>query len=80
MLPAYGGDAAKEAFDEVVGKESVSSVAFNSKKIPEAPSYKKYNDLKVAFAENAELYLYGEKTLEETMDKFEQQRQDIMSK
>ena len=38
MLPAYGGDAAKEAFDEVVGKESVSSVAFNSKKIPEAPS------------------------------------------
>ena len=77
MLPAYGGDAAKEAFDEVVGKESVSSVAFNSKKIPEAPSYEKYNDLKVAFAE---LYLYGEKTLEETMDKFEQQRQDIMSK
>lgn len=80
MLPAYGGEAAKEAFDEVVGKESVSSVAFNSKKIPEAPSYEKYNDLKVAFAENAELYLYGEKTLEETMDKFEQQRQDIMSK
>lgn len=80
MLPAYGGDSAKATFDEVVGKTSVSEVAFNAKIVPEAPSYEKYNDLKVAFAEHAELYLFGEKTLEETMNNFEKQRKEIMNK
>lgn len=80
MLPAYGGDSAKATFDQVVGKASVSEVAFNAKIVPEAPSYEKYNDLKVAFAEHAELYLFGEKTLEETMNNFEKQRQEIMNK
>lgn len=80
ILPAYGGDSAKKTFDEEVGKESVSNVAFSAKIYPETPSYDKYSDLKVAFAEHAELYLFGEKTLDETMQNFEKQRTDIMSK
>lgn len=80
MLPAYASETAQGSFDEAVGKESASEVIFNAKKVPETPSYNKYNEVLSAFNEHAELYLNGEKDIDETMDNFEKQRQEIMSK
>lgn len=80
MLPAYSSETAQETFESVVDKESASKVAFNAKRVPEAPTYNKYNELLIAFSEHAELYLYGEKTLDETMKNFEKQRENIMKK
>jgi len=78
MLPTYSSEAAEQAFDEAVGKESATKVVFNSKKIPEAPSYEKYNEILTVFSENAELYLFGEKDIDQTMDNFNKQREEIM--
>ena len=63
-----------------MGNENATKVVFSAKKMPEAPAYDKYSDLITAFTENAELYLYGEKGIDETMANFEKQREDIMSK
>lgn len=78
ILPAYSSETGEEAFNEAVGNENATKVVFSAKKMPEAPAYDKYNDLITAFTENAELYLYGEKDIDETMANFEKQRQDIM--
>lgn len=80
MLPAYSSEVAKDTFESSVGKESATNVAFNSKRVPEAPTYNKYNELLMAFSEHAELYLYGEKSLDETMANFEKQREEIINK
>ena len=79
MLPAYSGDEAKEAFREVVGKDNIVDVAFNAKKVLETPPYEKYSELLTALKENAELYLLGEKDIDEIMSNFEKQRQEIMN-
>lgn len=79
MLPAYSGDEAKEAFREVVGKDNIVDVAFNAKKVLETPPYEKYSELITALKENAELYLLGEKDIDEIMSNFEKQRQEIMN-
>lgn len=80
ILPAYSSESGEEAFNEAVGNENATKVVFSAKKMPEAPAYDKYSDLITAFTENAELYLYGEKGIDETMANFEKQREDIMSK
>ena len=80
MLPAYSSENAQKQFEAVVGKKSASDVAFNAKRIPEAPTYNKYGELLKAFTENAELYLNGEKNIDDTMKNFEKQRQEIMKK
>lgn len=79
MLPAYAGEEAKEVFGEVVGKENIVDVVFNAKKVLETPPYVKYGELINALTENAQLYLLGEKDIDETMENFEKQRQEIMS-
>lgn len=79
ILPAYSSDAGEDSFHEVVGKENATKTVFNAKRLPEAPAYEKYNDLVEAFTEHAELYLYGEKDIDETMANFEKQRAQIMS-
>lgn len=79
MLPAYASEAAQDTFDKTVGKESASKIAFNAKKVQEIPAYGKYSELDRAFREHAELYLFGEKNIEDTMENFKKQREDIMS-
>ena len=78
MIHAYSGEGAIEAYQEVVGKES-ASVLFESKKIQEQPNDPGYNEVNEAFREHAELYLIGEKTLEETIENFVSQRDEIMA-
>lgn len=78
MLPAYASEKAQDIFDESVGNENASEILFNAKKVPEAPSYSKYNEILTAFTEHAELYLNGEKKINETMKNFEKQRKGIM--
>lgn len=76
MIHAYAGDEAKDTYVETVGKESVS-VFFDANKVLEQPNTVGYSEILNAFNEHAELYLLGEKTLEETMSAFESQREDI---
>lgn len=80
MIPAYSDETGKEVFISSVGKESAANVIFNSKRTPETPTEVIYNEVAQAFKEHAELYLFGEKTLEETKQNFEAQRQKIMKK
>lgn len=80
ILPAYSSKSGETTFNEAVGNENATKVVFSARKMPEAPAYDKYNDLITAFSEHAELYLYGEKDIDETMESFEKQRQNIMSK
>ena len=62
-----------------MGKDSVS-VIFNAKKVQESPASSNFDQILNIYKENAELYLLGEKSIEETMDKFLQQRADLMGK
>ncbi|NLP34290.1 MAG: sugar ABC transporter substrate-binding protein [Clostridiales bacterium] len=77
MIHAYSGEEAEEAYKQAVGKESVS-VIFNAKKIQESPLDSNYDEISAAWNENVQLYLLGEKTIEETMDKFLSQRESIV--
>lgn len=79
MIPAYSGEEAKDVFAEVVGKDNIVDVVFNAKKVLETPPYAKYSELITALKENAGLYLLGEKDIDETMNNFEKQRQEIMN-
>lgn len=79
MIPAYSGEKAKDVFADVVGKDNIVDVVFNAKKVLETPPYAKYSELITALKENAGLYLLGEKDIDETMNNFEKQRQEIMN-
>ena len=79
MVHAYTDEGAEAAYKEAVGKDSVS-VIFNAKKVQESPASSNFDQILNIYKENAELYLLGEKSIEETMDKFLQQRADLMGK
>lgn len=79
LIPAYSSDGASAAFQAAVGKES-ASVFFEAKKVPSELVHPDYKEISNAFAENAELYLIGEKTIEETMENFIAQRESIVKK
>lgn len=48
--------------------------------VQESPASSNFDQILNIYKENAELYLLGEKSIEETMDKFLQQRADLMGK
>jgi multiple sugar transport system substrate-binding protein len=79
MIHAYSGEATKEAYTEYVGKDS-ASYFFEANKILEQPNTRGYDEVLTAFNEHAELYLIGEKTIEETIEAFEAQRKSILDK
>ena len=79
MIHAYSGDSAKEAYMKAAGKDCVS-IFFDAKKIQEAPNTVGYDEILNAFNEDAQLYLLGEKTIDETMDDFAKQKDEIKSK
>ena len=79
MVHAYTDEGAEAAYKEAVGKDSVS-VIFNAKKVQESPASSNFDQILNIYKENAELYLLGENSIEETMDKFLQQRADLMGK
>lgn len=79
MVHAYTDEGAEAAYKEAVGKDSVS-VIFNAKKVQESPASSNFDQILNIYKENSELYLLGEKTIEETMDNFLKQREDLMNK
>lgn len=79
MIHAYSGDNAKAAYMKAAGKDCVS-VFFDAKKIQEAPNTVGYDEILNAFNENAQLYLLGEKTIDETMTNFAKQKDEIKAK
>lgn len=79
MIHAYAGEEAATAYKEAAGRDSVS-VFFDAKKIQEQPNTKGYDEIINAFNENVQLYLLGEKTIEETMENFSKQRDEIKAK
>ncbi|MFR6329750.1 MAG: ABC transporter substrate-binding protein [Eisenbergiella sp.] len=79
MVHAYTDEGAEAAYKEAVGKDSVS-VIFNAKKVQESPASSNFDQILNIYKENSELYLLGEKTIEETMDNFLKQREELMNK
>ena len=79
MIHAYSGDNAKAAYMKAAGKDCVS-IFFDAKKIQEAPNTVGYDEILNAFNENAQLYLLGEKTIDETMTNFAKQKDEIKAK
>lgn len=79
MVHAYTDAGAEEAYKQAVGKDSVS-VIFNAKKIQESPASDGFDQILNAYKEHAELYLLGEKGIEETMDNFLKQREEFIKK
>ena len=77
MVHAYTDEGAEAAYKEAVGKDSVS-VIFNAKKVQESPASSNFDQILNIYKENSELYLLGEKTIEETMDNFLKQREELM--
>ena len=79
MVHAFTDEGAEAAYKEAVGKDSVS-VIFNAKKVQESPASSNFDQILNIYKENSELYLLGEKTIEETMDNFLKQREELMNK
>lgn len=79
MIHAYAGQEALDAYKETVGKDCVS-VFFDAKKVCEQPNHAGYAEVLSAFNEQAQLYLLGEKSIEDTMADFVAQRADILAK
>ena len=77
MVHAYTDEGAEAAYKEAVGKDSVS-VIFNAKKVQESLASSNFDQILNIYKENSELYLLGEKTIEETMDNFLKQREELM--
>lgn len=79
MIHAYAGDSAADAYMEAAGREGVS-VFFDAKKVIEQPNETGFGEINDAFNEQAQLYLLGEKSLEDTINDFAAQRDQIKSK
>ena len=79
MIHAYANDTALEAYKATVGKDCVS-VFFDAQKVCEQPNHLGYSEVLAAFNEQAELYLLGEKSIEDTMADFIAQRDAILAK
>ncbi len=79
MIHAYAGQSAADAYMKAAGRDSVS-VFFNAKKVLEQPNEEGYGEINDSFNEQVQLYLLGEKTLDETMADFAKQRDEIKAK
>ncbi|MBE5808571.1 MAG: sugar ABC transporter substrate-binding protein [Clostridiales bacterium] len=79
MIHAYSSESALGAYLETVGKDSVS-VFFDADKVCEQPNHLGYAEVLAAFNEQAQLYLLGEKSIEDTMADFIAQREQILAK
>ncbi|GHV67426.1 sugar ABC transporter substrate-binding protein [Spirochaetia bacterium] len=79
LIPAYSSAKTAEAFTAASGKAS-AGIFFETNKIMQDLTDPKYNELVNAFAEHAELYLLGEKTLDQTIENFTTQRTRIMGR
>lgn len=78
-FPAYHSDATKDAYVKA-NKKSGAGLVFDSKLVQEMPADLHYSDVSTTFNEESELYLLGEKSLDDTMNAFMQKRSSIMSK
>jgi multiple sugar transport system substrate-binding protein len=79
LIPGYSSDKTAAAFKAAVNKDS-STVFFDAKKIQADLTTPGYNEVINAYAEHAELYLIGEKSIDETMRNFTTQRSSIQNR
>jgi multiple sugar transport system substrate-binding protein len=79
IIPAYRNEENQNEFVKATGKDSLKSL-FSAKVIQEQPTISSFTQVLAAFNEHADLYLIGEKTLDETMKNFEAQRAEILAK
>jgi multiple sugar transport system substrate-binding protein len=77
MLHAYSNDEIKKIYMTAVGKDS-ASIFFKTKKVQEEIAMSGYEDVKVSFIAAANEYLLGNKTIEETMATFMEERIELL--
>ena len=78
MFPAYNTPEIEESYITASGKDS-TNVLFQSIVLPETPVHTLYAQVADAFREEAELYIHGEKTLEDAQGDFLDRRADILA-
>ncbi|MCH3971184.1 MAG: sugar ABC transporter substrate-binding protein [Oscillospiraceae bacterium] len=78
-FPAYHSDAVRNTYIKAVGKAGAKTV-FDSKMVQEAPANSHLSDITEAYNEQAELYLLGEKSLDDAMNTFIKKRSSILNK
>lgn len=78
VVGAYNVDLAAEEYVKATGKES-TKIVFEEKVIQEEVPHPKYNRVKEVFNQNANLYLLGEKTIDETMALFLKDREAVLA-
>jgi multiple sugar transport system substrate-binding protein len=79
LIPGYSSDKTSAAFRKAANKDS-ASVFFDAKIIQADLTTPGYNEVINAYAEHAELYLIGEKNIDETLRNFIAQRSAILKK
>lgn len=78
-LTAYNSDKVKESFIGATNKES-TGVIFNSKIVDEQPFHPKTAEVSAVYKEEMQLYLLGEKKLDDIMNSFSKRRDEILKK
>ncbi|WP_322169157.1 extracellular solute-binding protein [Acutalibacter caecimuris] len=79
VLPSHIDDSTIDAFEKSAGISDVSPL-FNSETHYEAAPVDIFSEVDTIWREEKELYLIGEKTLDETIDSFTQRRAPILNK
>lgn len=77
VIPAYYSDEIRSIYEEALSEKN-ARVFLESERIQEQPMWNGYNKLMELFTEVAEDYLIGEATLQEAMDRFEQDRRALL--
>lgn len=77
IIPAYSDEEIRQIYEEALGRES-AEVFFEAKRIVEQPMWNDYDLLIEEFRRLADEYLMGELSVDETMERFEGYREEIL--
>lgn len=77
VIPAYYSDEIRSIYEEALSGKN-ARVFLEAERIQEQPMWNGYNKLIELFTEVAEEYLMGETTLQEAMERFEQDRMALL--
>lgn len=78
-FPAFHSDAVKDVYLKATNKSGAGAV-FDSKLVQEMPADLRFSEVSTAFNEQSELYLLGERSLDDVMKTFLDKRAGILSK
>lgn len=79
MLSAYNSEESQIIYRNVAGDKNVN-VFYDAFRIQEIPMYDKYEEINKLYTSLGREYLKGDRTLDETMNTFEEERRKLILK